>query len=64
MEIKLNGRIGITERFAKLVDGTIENGKVVIPEHHGNGYIRGFMFNPKMTMMVQDYELKNDLVVK
>jgi len=64
MEIKINGRIGLTESFAKLVDGKIENGKIIIPEHHGKGYIRGFMFGPRMTMMVQDYELKNDLLVK
>ncbi|MES2132887.1 MAG: AraC family transcriptional regulator [Bacteroidota bacterium] len=64
MELKIKNGIGLMEGFANIVNGKVEKGKLIIPKQYGKGYIRGFYFGPTMKMMIQDYELKSDLLVK
>src|SRR6187431_921360 len=65
MEITLGVGDNLLKSFADKLETTIDdNGKVIIPEQFGNGYLQGFIFSPNLRMMIHDFELKEDLMVK
>ncbi|PKB15297.1 AraC family transcriptional regulator [Flavobacterium sp. 5] len=65
MEIVLNAGVNLLSSFADKLNTTIDSsGKVIIPEQFGNGYLQGFIFNKNLRMMIQNFELKEDLMVK
>ena len=64
LEINITGEVGLIEAFAGLVNSKEENGIIRIPEQYGRGYLRGFNLDPGLRMMIRDYELNKDLVVK
>lgn len=64
LEINITSEGGLIEAFAKLVNSKEENGIIRIPKQYGRGYLRGFNLSQGLRMMIRDYELNKDLVVK
>jgi AraC-like DNA-binding protein len=54
----------ILVKFAHLLDTTLTNNRLEIPPKFGRGYCAGYVFNPHIRMLISDYELKDDLLVK
>lgn len=46
-----------------MLAGRQENGMTLIPPQMGTGYIKGFVINPKLRLIVRQYELKRDWVL-
>ncbi|RKR82071.1 AraC-like DNA-binding protein [Mucilaginibacter gracilis] len=51
-------------KFAQLLGTTLETNRLEIPEAFGSGYCVGYVFNEHIRMLISDYELKEDLMVK
>jgi AraC-like DNA-binding protein len=49
--------------FAKSIGSTVEYGRVIIPEKHGNGYVMGFLFGKQLRMVVRNYVLNEEVVI-
>jgi AraC-like DNA-binding protein len=64
LKIQLKTPVGMLSALAELVGGDIENGILKIPEDKGKGYIRGFMLDSTIGMMLRDYELNDDLLLR
>ncbi|TYP98196.1 AraC-like DNA-binding protein [Tenacibaculum adriaticum] len=65
MKLNVVGEIGFMESFASLLNTTVENnGKIIIPEQFGKGYLQGFYFNTDLRMIIRNYELKEDMLIK
>ena len=45
------------------IAGKYEDGIRHVPPHMGTGFIKGYIFNPKLRMIVRQYQLKEDWVV-
>lgn len=54
----------ILKKFAHLLGTEVKNRRVEIPEEFGKGYCSGFVFNQHIRMLILNYELKEDLIVK
>jgi AraC-like DNA-binding protein len=63
-EFAATEHIGMLSAFAKAIGSKVENGIVELPEHLGNGYMRGLDLGPQIRMMIRQYELKEDLVFR
>ncbi|MGQ7946915.1 helix-turn-helix domain-containing protein [Flavobacterium sp. WC2509] len=50
-----------TDKLNMTVD---DSGRVIIPKQFGKGFLQRFKFNSSLRMMIQDYELKEDLLIK
>jgi AraC-like DNA-binding protein len=50
--------------LAKLLGTEVKNRRLEIPEKFGKGYCAGFVFNEHIRMLISNYELFEDLVVK
>lgn len=50
--------------FAYLLGTEVKNGRVEIPEKFGRGYCAGFVFNEYIRMLILNYELNEDLILK
>ena len=50
--------------LAKLLGTEVKNRRLEIPEKFGNGYCAGFVFNEHIRMLISNYELNEDIVVK
>ncbi|UPK68353.1 helix-turn-helix transcriptional regulator [Chitinophaga filiformis] len=55
---------GILTALAGLLGTEIKNRRLEIPPKFGKGYCRGFVFNRHIRMLVSNYELKEDIVIK
>src|SRR4051812_20690623 len=51
-------------RFAHLLGTEVKNRILQIPSNFGTGYCAGFVFNENIRMLISNYELKEDLIVK
>ena len=51
-------------RLAHLLGTEVKNRRLEIPEKFGKGYCAGFVFNEHIRMLISNYELNEDLVVK
>jgi len=51
-------------RLAQLLGTEVKNRRLEIPEKFGKGYCAGFVFNEHIRMLISNYELIEDLVVK
>ena len=54
----------ILRSLAQLLGTGINNRRLEIPERFGKGYCIGFVFNEHIRMLISNYELDEDLVVK
>jgi AraC-like DNA-binding protein len=54
----------VLKRLAHLLGTQVKNRRLEIPKKFGKGYCVGFVFNEHIRMLVSNYELKKDLVVK
>jgi len=62
LEITLKGSTGFLQLFADLLGSKVENGVVKVPKDKGNGYIRGLLLGPSLSMMIRNCELNQDLL--
>ncbi|MFV0469406.1 MAG: helix-turn-helix domain-containing protein [Dysgonomonas sp.] len=51
-------------KLAHLLGTEIRNRRLEIPDKFGTGYCSGFIFNEHIRMIISNYELKEDVVVK
>ncbi|MCL1937269.1 MAG: AraC family transcriptional regulator, partial [Candidatus Azobacteroides sp.] len=51
-------------RLARLLETEIKNRRLEIPEKFGKGYCAGFVFNEHIRMLISNYELNEDIIVK
>jgi AraC-like DNA-binding protein len=51
-------------RFAQALGTTIHNHRLTIPEHFGQGYCSGYIFNEHIRLLIADYELYQDLPIE
>jgi AraC-like DNA-binding protein len=51
-------------RFADLVGITLKDNRLTIPQAFGNGYCEGYVFNEHIRLLISDYELREDVIVK
>jgi AraC-like DNA-binding protein len=54
----------IIKKLAQLFGTEIKDRRLEIPEKYGKGYCTGFVFNEHIRMIISNYELNEDLVVK
>lgn len=54
----------VIETLAQLIGSKVKNNRLDIPEQFGRGYCAGFVFNAHIQMLILDYELRAELVVK
>ena len=54
----------VLKRLAHLLGTEVQNSRLDIPEKFGKGYCAGFVFNEHIRMLISNYELNEDLVVK
>lgn len=54
----------VLKRLAHLLGTDVKNGRLEIPEKFGKGYCTGFVFNEHIRMLIMNYELNKDLVLK
>ncbi|RZJ53351.1 MAG: AraC family transcriptional regulator [Flavobacterium sp.] len=65
MKIIIDDGVSLFKSFADKLNTSIdENGKIVIPDQFGKGYLQRFKFDPNMRMMIRDYELNEDLLIE
>jgi AraC-like DNA-binding protein len=54
----------VLKRLAHLLGTEIKNGRLEIPEKFGKGYCTGFQFNEHIRMLIMNYRLNKDLILK
>lgn len=54
----------ILHKLAGLLGTEIKHRKLEIPSEFGSGYCIGFVFNPSIRMLISNYELNEDIVLK
>jgi AraC-like DNA-binding protein len=54
----------ILHNLAQVLGTNVKNGRLEIPEKFGKGYCTGFVFNKHIRMLISNYELNEDLVIK
>jgi AraC-like DNA-binding protein len=64
MEFKATGKEDFLAAIAKYIGTKVENGVVKLPTNIGTGFIKGFKINPHMQIVIRQYELKEDWVLK
>ncbi|SFD08740.1 AraC-type DNA-binding protein [Chitinophaga sp. CF118] len=63
MRSNSSGKSKTLDTSAKTIRGKVQNGVTHIPSNMGTGYIKGFFLNPKLRLIVRQYELKEDWVL-
>jgi len=58
------GGVGLMTALSKLTGNEIRNGKLVFPETFGKGYMKFFDLGPLIKMMINQAELKEDLILR
>jgi AraC-like DNA-binding protein len=58
------GRDGLMTALSELTGAVIENGKFILPETYGTGYLKCYDFGPLMSIMVNQCKLKEDLTLR
>jgi len=61
---KQQAELNVLKRLAHLLGTDVKNGRLEIPEKFGKGYCTGFVFNEHIRMLIMNYELNNNLVLK
>ncbi len=51
-------------KFAQVLGVEVRNRRLEIPEKMGKGYCAGFVFNAHIRMLISNYELNEDLLIK
>ncbi|WP_420150763.1 helix-turn-helix domain-containing protein [Spirosoma sp.] len=51
-------------KFAQQLGTEVKNGRVQIPEKLGTGYCAGFVLNKSIRLLISNYEINEELVVK
>lgn len=64
MKIDASKQTGILASFAKQLGTTCENGKLVIPPKYGQGFLQGFVFDEEIRLMIRNYEVNEDFVIR
>jgi AraC-like DNA-binding protein len=65
MDIAVKSSVpSILIKFADLLGVTLAGNTLEIPPAFGSGYCTGFVFNEHIRILISDYELKKDLMVK
>ena len=54
----------VLKRLAQLMGTELKDRRLEIPVEFGKGYCTGYVFNEYIRMLISNYELNNDLVVK
>ncbi len=54
----------ILVKFAHLLGARLTGNRLEIPAEFGSGYCAGYVFNEHLRLLISDYELKEDLIVK
>lgn len=54
----------ILQNLAQILGTDLKNGRLEIPKKFGKGYCIGFVFNKHIRMLISNYELNEDLVIK
>ncbi|MDN3584613.1 helix-turn-helix transcriptional regulator [Mucilaginibacter flavus] len=55
---------GLLPAIAAATGSVIENGTIKIGEKFGKGYIKAIVVNPQLWMLIRQYELKEELIIK
>jgi AraC-like DNA-binding protein len=55
---------GILNIFAKSIDSQVENDRVSISRPFGHGYVKAIQLNENLRMIIRNYELFDDVIVK
>ena len=63
IEIESKDGLGMLAAFAEKVGGNVVNGRVVVGEEFGRGFIQGYSFDERLRMMILNYELKQDFAI-
>jgi AraC-like DNA-binding protein len=63
IEINLKQQIGMLQKFAEMLETTLINGKLNIPNSKGSGYLKGMFLGKGMAMMVRNYVLNEDMLL-
>ncbi|WP_158798751.1 AraC family transcriptional regulator [Pedobacter sp. L105] len=63
-KIKRDTEPNVLKIFAHSLGTEIKNWRLEIPEKFGNGYCTGFVFNEHIRMLILNYELNEELVIK
>ena len=64
IRIKQESEPNVLKKFAELLGTEIKNWRLDIPERFGSGYCTGYIFNGHIRMLIFNYKLNNDLVIK
>ena len=54
----------VLKRFAQLLRTEVKNRTLVIPKKYGSGYCKGFIFNEHLRMLISNYRLHNEILIK
>jgi len=54
----------VLKRLAQLMGTEVKNRRLEIPEEFGMGYCTGYVFNEHIRMLISNYELTEDIIVK
>ena len=54
----------VLKRLALLLGTELKNKRLEIPEKFGKGYCTGFVFNEHIRMLISNYELNEDIIIK
>ncbi|SHL97119.1 AraC family transcriptional regulator [Chitinophaga sp. CF418] len=63
MKSNSSGKGKTLDTSVKTIRGKVQNGVTHIPSDMGTGYIKGFFLNPKLRLIVRQYELNKDWVL-
>jgi AraC-like DNA-binding protein len=63
-EYSSDGQIGMLTAFAAFTKGTVSGNMLTLPPQFGKGYVIGLNLSPEIRMMVQQYELQEELVFR
>lgn len=64
VEFENTSTTGNLAAIAAAVGCQLEQGVLRVPEHLGRGYVKEVVFNPQMVLMIRQYELEEELVLK
>ncbi|MBB6270692.1 AraC-like DNA-binding protein [Pedobacter cryoconitis] len=57
-------KIGLMNALSKITGSEVKDRKIILPESYGDGYMKFFDFGPFMNMMISEFKMKEDLVLK
>jgi AraC-like DNA-binding protein len=63
-DFKPDGDVGLMAVLSKVFGGEIENGMLILPKTFGEGYIKEYNLGPFLKMMIHQYELAEDVMLK